>query len=136
MGFIWLPPYMHRAAVAHLCGFIILIQDLCVDPVQLFSWKQAQKLPSNIQGIDDRPVVVGILADEPLLKGLSEFQILLIQRGEFIFSDNRGQGSGVSYPGVAGKELVGHVLMIFPGIAFTNAVLISLDRDGRTLMGG
>ena len=73
---------MHRAAVAHLCGFIILIQDLCVDPVQLFSWKQAQKLPSNIQGIDDRPVVVGILADEPLLKGLSEFQILLIQRGE------------------------------------------------------
>lgn len=80
LGFIWLPPYMHRAAVAHLCGFIILIQDLCVDPVQLFSWKQAQKLPPNIQGIDDRQVVVGILADEPLLKGLSEFQILLIQR--------------------------------------------------------
>ena len=30
---------------------------------------------------------------------------------------------GVSYPGVAGEELVGHVLMIFPGIAFTDAVL-------------
>ena len=47
--------------------------------------------PTQYSGIDDRPVVVGILADEPLLKGLSEFQILLIQRGELIFSDNRGQ---------------------------------------------
>ena len=57
------------------------------------------------------------------LKGITEDQILFIQRRKLILTDNGSQCSGISYFCVAGKQLVCHILMIFSRIAFTDAVL-------------
>ena len=55
---------------------IILIQNLGVDTVELFSRKQSKKLPCLVQRIFHGTVFIHSLADEFMLEFITEYQVL------------------------------------------------------------
>src|SRR5699024_12708490 len=80
------------------------------------------KLPAQIQSLCNAPVFIRTLADELVLKGFSEFQIDLVDGRQFIFTDYRSQGSGISYLCIAGEKLIGYILVILSGKTFSDTV--------------
>ena len=58
-----------------------------------------------------------------MFKLLAEFQILLINRRQFIFSDDRRQIPGLPHLRISREQLIRQILMILPGIPFTDTVL-------------
>ena len=61
-------------------GMIVLIQDLGIDTVQFVSWDHAQKLPAQVKGFFNASVLIRSLAYKIMFKGITEFQVLFIQR--------------------------------------------------------
>ena len=78
---------------------------------------------------------MGILSHKLFLKGFSENKIFFIQRRQLIFTDNRSQGAGIAYLGIAGEELVGHSLMIRSGKALADTVLHQTGQTGQYVNG-
>ena len=101
---------------------IILIQNLGVDTVELFSRKQSKKLPCLIQRIFHGTVFIHSLADEFMLEFITEYQVLFIDRRKLILTDNGCQGTRISYLCIAGEQLVRYVLMIGSCVALTDTV--------------
>ena len=102
---------------------IVFIQDLCIDSVQFFLGDHAQQFPAQIQSFCNAPVLIRTLSYKFMFKSLSEFQIDFIYRRKLVFSDNRRQSSGIAYFCIAGKELVGYILVIFSCKAFSDTIL-------------
>ena len=102
---------------------IILIQNLGVDTVELFSRKQSKKLPCLVQRIFHGTVFIHSLADEFMLEFITEYQVLFIDRRKLILTDNGCQGSCISNFCVSREKLVSNILMVFSCKSFTDAVL-------------
>ena len=64
-----------------------------------------------------------ILTDEAMLKLASEDKILLVDRGELIFTDDGGKCSRVSNLCISGEELVCDILMVGARKSLTDAIL-------------
>ena len=91
---------------------IILIQYLRIHTVKFFSRKKSQQLPSKIQSLFHASVLVHALSDITCLKFFSELQIFLVDRRQFVLTDNGCKVSCVSYFCVSGEQLVRQILMI------------------------
>ena len=59
---------------------IILIQNLGVDTVQFVSRNHAQQFPAQVKGFLNAAVLIWSLAYKIVFKGITEFQVFLIQR--------------------------------------------------------
>ena len=92
-----------RDAIFPLCLMVIFIENLCIHTVEFFSWQPSKKLPSKIQRLFDRAVFFRALSDILFFKLFSKSQVLLINRGKLILSDDRRQISCVSHLCIGGE---------------------------------
>src|SRR5699024_314903 len=101
---------------------VVFIQNLRIYPVEFFFWQSAEKLPAKIERLFHASVFFYTLSDISFLEFLSEFQIFLVDRREFILTDYGRQISCIANLGVGGEELICQILMILSCIALTDAV--------------
>src|SRR5690554_327805 len=109
---------------------IVLLYFLLGYAVEFFFGKGGKGFPAEVQGLLYCPVFVGSLRDELLFEYVSELQVLLIQGGEFFFTDDRRQVAYVFDVTVGGEELASQMGMVVPGAVFADAVFHE-SRKGR-----
>ena len=82
-----------------------------------------QQPPADIQRFRHRTVFVFSLPDKFFFKSCTKFQILFIGIRKLVLADDTRKISRLADTGLGGKELVCKILMVFPGIFFTDTVL-------------
>ena len=64
-----------------------LLEELRVDPLEHLLGEEAEQLPAEVERVEDGPVLVCALVDEPLLELPEELQVKQVLRGECLKGD-------------------------------------------------
>ena len=86
-------------------ALVVLLDLIQADAGQLFLRQHRKQPPANIQGLFDRAVFGDALVDEFMLEGSPKLQVLLIDRAQFFFADDRGQRAHILHMGIGRVEL-------------------------------
>src|SRR6266545_2993843 len=102
--------HLRRTAVLRM----VLLERLAVDLREPSLVQRREEFPTDLEGVDDAPVLLGALADELLLESVGELEHLPIALGERLLPDDRDEAPHVLALRVRGVELVRHLLVVLP----------------------
>ena len=121
---------------------------LGVDSVQRFLRENTQKLPSDIQRLEDRSGLIGALSDELLLETVQELESKLVIGRQRLFTNDSLHRSGVFSNGVLGVltisdrkagdgrqayQLVGHISVVLSGKLLADSALHQPRKRGQNV---
>lgn len=98
-------------------SWVELCQCAGGNPLQHLFGEDPEQLPTDIQRLEDGPILVIALGNEIFLELGQELEVEQIVRGKSFLTNHSFHGLDVLPDGVAGIKLVGHIRMILAGHA-------------------
>ena len=89
---------------------------------QIGEWDFLEHAPSKIEGLLNRAVLSGALADKLFLEAAPEFEVHSVASGEFLLANDRGKHPDAARMGVATVQRIGQMRMVIPRPSLADSV--------------
>ena len=99
---------------------MVLLDERPVNPHQLLDGQHGEELPGEVQGLDDGPVLVCSLPDEPVLELVGELEEEPVPLGKGLLPDDGHEAPKVVPLGIGGVALVRDLLVVLPRVGGTD----------------
>ena len=85
---------------------VVSLDVFVVNPGEHCFRQVCQEIPSNLEGIEDRPILISALVDESLLELIGELKDQFISFGESLFADDGSQAAQIIALCIVSLELI------------------------------
>jgi hypothetical protein len=116
---------------------VVLLDEVVVDPREHRLREGLEEVPSDVQSIEDGPILISALVDELLLEGVGELQDEPVPLRESFLTDDGDQATEITALCIIGVELVRDRPVVLSSVTCVRYLSSSAClRDGLMSMGG